>query len=142
MGVPPFTTLTDEQLQYIDSYLKKSISNTKRKYYRETGKEKKYGITLVDIAEYENSTALSESGTDDDSSYFVVKGERIPISDPDLYEAILHLTLKQRNVILQNIALQIPLKEIAGELGVTERAAQKQKHNAIKALKGMLSDDS
>lgn len=143
MSNPLYThqDLTDEMVQYIDRYIKKSISNTKRKYYRETGKAKKYGISLVDIADYENSSALSEPGLEDCCSYFVVQGERIAISDPDLYDAILRLTSTQRDVILQNVVLQIPLKHIAEELGVTERATQKQKHNAIDALKRMLRHD-
>lgn len=134
--------LTDEMVQYIDRYIKKSISNVKRKYYRETDKENRYGISLVDIAGFENSSVISVPGLDGCfSNYFIVKGERIAISDPDLYDAILRLTSTQRDVVLKNVVLKIPLKSIAEEYGVTERATQKQKHNALNKLKRMLCND-
>lgn len=67
--------------------------------------------------------------------YIEVNGIQIPVYDPDLATALLELTETQRSVLIQNVVLDITLKQIAHDLKISERMVRKHKHNAIKSLR-------
>lgn len=70
--------------------------------------------------------------------YIEVRGVRIPVFNTQLAEALNELTEAQKTILLQNVVLKIPLKQIADDLGISSRMAEKHKHNAIRFLKRRL----
>lgn len=67
--------------------------------------------------------------------YIEVKGVQVPVHNPDLAIALLTLTEIQRTVLIQNIVLDITLKQIACDLKISERMVRKHKHNAIESIR-------
>lgn len=70
-----------------------------------------------------------------------MQGIKIPVLNPELADALRSLTETQRLVLLKNVALKIPLKQIALELGVSIGMVEKHKKNAICAIKRRMSVD-
>ena len=70
--------------------------------------------------------------------YIEVRGVKIPVFNTRLAEALNELTEDQKTVLLQNVILKIPLNQIADDLGISTRMAEKHKHNALLFLKRRL----
>ena len=70
-----------------------------------------------------------------------VQGIKIPVLNPELADALRSLTEKQRLVLLKNVVLNVSLKQIALELGISIGMAEKHKNNAIRAIKRRMSVD-
>ena len=70
-----------------------------------------------------------------------VQGINIPVLNPELAEALRSLTETQRLVLLKNVVLNIPMKQIALELGVSIGMVEKHKKNAMRAIKRRMSID-
>ena len=70
-----------------------------------------------------------------------VQGIKIPVLNPELADALRSLTETQRLVLLKNVVLNIPMKQIALELGVSIGMVEKHKNNAIRAIKRRMSAD-
>lgn len=75
--------------------------------------------------EYEGSTDTDESFTEQ--------------TDHNLWQAIQKLPRKQRMVIIFRIFQQLPFKDVADVIGISENSAKVNYHYAIKNLKGQLS---
>ena len=137
------TDIDDDLIQYADKYLKKVIIHAKHHYYRKQKQKEKYGIVLLDLDTFSEELGYEEKGYETTlCQYIDVKGIRIPILDQDLAEAILSLTELQRLVLLQNVCLNITLKDIAHDLKISERMARKHKHNAIESLGRRIEKDA
>lgn len=133
-----FTTndLTEETLHYIDKYLKVTIMNAKRDYFRRENKSRKNGITFVTLEQAENDLVYDDPDLTALSCDFIEEnGVRIPVINPALSFALKKLTSPQRTILLKNVVLKIPLEEISAELGICLRMTKKHKHNAIEAVK-------
>ena len=70
-----------------------------------------------------------------------VQGVKIPVLNPELADALRSLTETQRLVLLKNVVLKIPMKQIALELGVSIGMVEKHKNNAIRIIKRRMSVD-
>ena len=70
-----------------------------------------------------------------------VQGIKIPVLNPELADALRSLTETQRLVLLKNVVLNIPMKQIALELGVSIGMVEKHKKNAMRAIKRRMSID-
>lgn len=128
--------INDELIDYIDKYIKTVIINTKRRYYKNQKREEKYGVVLVELEKFEENLFYEEPGYNDVVyDYIVVDGINIPVYNPCLYEALSALTNLQRTVLIKNIVLDLPLKDIAHMLGISKRMAEKHKHNALKSVR-------
>lgn len=66
---------------------------------------------------------------------------KIPVLNPELADALRSLTETQRLVLLKNVVLNVPMKQIALELGVSIGMVEKHKNNAIRAIKRRMSAD-
>ena len=125
--------ITSELLDYVDKYLKTVISNTKRRYY---------GIVFVELDKYAEDLHYDDPGLEKALCQLIdVQGIKIPVLNPELADALRSLTETQRLVLLKNVALKIPLKQIALELGVSIGMVEKHKKNAICAIKRRMSVD-
>ena len=127
--------LTPERRHYIDRYIKKSINNRMRDYYRRHLRSYKYGISFVSLDQEDPNLYYYEPAFDIASGYFEEYGYRIPIYNPYLFYALGHLTRKERTILLCNVVLSIPLKQIAHKLGISLRVVKRHKQRAIQKLK-------
>ena len=126
--------LTLERRHYIDRYLKRVINNRVRDYYRYQKKASKYGLRFVTLDEID--TILSYEQTFDRVSGFVEAGGfRIPVYSPTLLSALNQLTYLQKEVLIGNVVLSIPLNKIAQRLGISLRMVKKHKQKAIQSIK-------
>ena len=137
-----FEDITSELLDYVDKYLKTVISNAKRRYYRKTKRPRKYGIVFVELDKYAEDLHYDDPGFEQVLCQLIdVQGIKIPVLNPELADALRSLTETQRLVLLKNVVLNIPMKQIALELGVSIGMVEKHKNNAIRAIKRRMSAD-
>lgn len=128
--------ISDDLIQYTDMYIKKVIINAKRHYYREKSKMQKHGIVFVDLETFAENLGCEEAGFEETlCQYITIKGFHVPVYNPELAIALLALTEIQRSVLIQNIVLDITLKQIARDLKISERMVRKHKHNALEAVR-------
>ena len=66
---------------------------------------------------------------------------RIYIESKVLYEELIKLTDKQREVLLKNVILDIPMQDISTQMGISLGKAYKHRRNALKILQRRLSDN-
>ena len=134
--------ISQELLDYVDKYLKIVIGNTKRRYYRNKGRSRKYGIVFVELDKYAEDLHYDDPGFEQVLCQLIdVQGIKIPVLNPELADALRSLTETQRLVLLKNVVLNIPMKQIALELGVSIGMVEKHKNNAIRAIKRRMSAD-
>ena len=129
--------ISEELLDYVDKYLKTVISNAKRRYYRKTKRPRKYGIVFVELDKYAEDLHYDEALC----QLIDVQGVKIPILNPELADTLRSLTETQRLVLLKNVVLKIPMKQIALELGISIGMVEKHKNNAIRIIKRRMSVD-
>ena len=134
--------ISEELLDYVDKYLKTVISNAKRRYYRKTKRPRKYGIVFVELDKYAEDLHYDEPGFEQALFQLIdVQGVKIPILNPELADTLRSLTETQRLVLLKNVVLKIPMKQIALELGISIGMVEKHKNNAIRIIKRRMSVD-
>ena len=122
--------------------LKTVISNAKRRYYRKTKRPRKYGIVFVELDKYAEDLHYDEPGFEQALCQLIdVQGVKIPILNPELADTLRSLTETQRLVLLKNVVLKIPMKQIALELGISIGMVEKHKNNAIRIIKRRMSVD-
>ena len=129
--------ITSELLDYVDKYLKTVISNTKRRYYRNKKRSLKYGIVFVELDKYAEDLHYDDPGIEQALCQWI----KIPVLNPELADALRSLTEKQRLVLLKNVVLKIPMKQIALELGISISMVKKHKDKAIRVIKRRMSVD-
>ena len=134
--------ISEELLDYVDKYLKTVISNAKRRYYRKTKRPRKYGILFLHPDKYAEDLHYDEPGFEQALCQLIdVQGVKIPILNPELADTLRSLTETQRLVLLKNVVLKIPMKQIALELGISIGMVEKHKNNAIRIIKRRMSVD-
>ena len=134
--------ISEELLHYVDKYLKTVINNTKRRYYRNKARFRKYGIVFVELDKYAEDLHYDDPGFEQALCQLIdVQGTNIPVLNPELADALRSLTQTQRLVLLKNVVLNVPLKQIALEIGVSIGMVEKHKMNAIRAIKRRMSAD-
>ena len=132
--------ISEELLDYVDKYLKTVISNAKRRYYRKTKRPRKYGIVFVELDKYAEDLHYDEPGFEQALCQLIdVQGVKIPILNPELADTLRSLTETQRLVLLKNVVLKIPMKQIALELGISIGMVEKHKNKAIRIIKRRMS---
>ena len=134
--------ISEELLDYVDKYLKTVISNATRRYYRKPKRPRKYGIVFVELDKYAEDLHYDDPGLEKALCQLIdVQGVKIPVLNPELADALRSLTETQRLVLLKNVVLKIPMKQIALELGVSIGMVEKHKNNTIRIIKRRMSVD-
>lgn len=133
--------ITDEMEVYCDHYLRKVIHCAALNYYRNVCKAEQQDISFVSL---EDISEMMSSIADDPILYLekiAVKNTVILFSDSELVQAVKKLNFQQRTVVLENIVLGFTLAEIADELHICLRMAQKHKFNALHKLREAIEND-
>ena len=122
--------IDDRIIRYFDAYIKQTLKYTKihfikqqskKREYDDLLKEKKFGDESEDKPDYDRYT-FAEIKVGD----YVIEFE-----SEDLFNQIMSLTDKQREVLLKSVVLDIPMKIIANEMGIGENKVYKHKKNAL-----------
>ena len=102
--------------------------------------ERKY----TDLLKKRNNGLLTSTGAESDRYIY----EKIQIDDyiiefesETVFREIMRLTEKQREVLLKNVVLGIPMEEIARQMGIRENKVYKHKKNALLALAERMKPD-
>ena len=133
--------INEEIIASADSYLRTVIINRKRQYIRKITKLSRHGITMLELERYESNLIFNDSYfKKTETTYFCLKGVQIPISIPELAEALSTLSEIHLQVIMQSEALKIPIEIISKDFGVSKRTINIYKHNAIEELRKKLKD--
>lgn len=128
--------ITNEHIDFCDSYIKKVITNAKRYSYRQKNKNKKFRIIVLDLETQSKYLQFEEKGyADIFTTYIPVSKTIIPVHNFDLAKAIFELSQIQRETILRNIVLGDKLTDIAKENGVSASMVSKHKKRALKIIK-------
>lgn len=133
--------ITDEMEVYCDHYLRKVIHYAALNYCRNVCKAEQQDISFVNL---EDISEMMSSIADESILYFekiAVKNTVILFFDPELVQAVKKLNFQQRTVVLENIVLGFTLAEIADELHICLRMAQKHKSNALHKLREAMEND-
>lgn len=132
--------INEDLLQFADMYLKKVIINAKHHYYREKSLMKKHGIVFVDFETFAEEMGREENYESVLCHYIEIKGYCIPVYNSQLATALMELTEVQRSVLIQNVVLDVTLKQIACDLNISERMVRKHKHNAVESIRRKMTE--
>lgn len=133
--------ITNEHIEFCDMYIKKVITNAKRKFYRPKTKIEKYQIVFVGLDTCEDEISYEDSAFEEIfTTYITVNDIPIPVYNPDLAKALLELTEIQRMVVLRNIVLGDRLSDIADEIGVSVQMISKHKIKALEIIKERMTN--
>lgn len=134
----------NELIPYADRYFKKVIINSQNTYFKEIIKRQKYGIEFVAFSECnDDDLRVDEKGYEMAvSPTLETKEFRITLETPALLTAFCQLTHLQQKVLIYNVILKIPLREIADKFNVSQRMIEKHKANALKKLKRSVCDNA
>jgi hypothetical protein len=127
-------TLKDIEPQLIedvDKYIKTTIANSVKRYYKKQNRHRKYQIVFYSYEECIEEIGYEENFTDICARYIDIDGHRIPVYNQSLFKALFELSSIQRNVLLRNVVLKTPMAQIAKDFGISQRMIQRHKHNAI-----------
>ena len=132
----------DERIiKYFDAYIKQTLKYTKIDYIKQHSKKRE----CDDLLKEKKSKDETEDKPDYDRYIFgeIKVGDYvIEFESDDLFNKIMCLTDKQREVLLKNVVLDIPMKIIANEMGIGENKVYKHKKNALLTLaKRMKADE-
>lgn len=128
--------ISKELIGYVDGYIKTVIKNAKKRYYKQKTRHKKYGLVFVELDKYAENLRYEDPGFERALHQVIdVAGAKITILNPELADALRGLTESQRVVLLKNTFLNVPIKQLASELGISYRMVEKHKNNAIQSIK-------
>ncbi len=124
--------ISEETIHYIDKYIKTSINNVKRDFFKRQKRQAEIPLSSLEYIEFD----IPYIDTNFDISEYIYENDIIvPIYDPLLANALKSLTQYQKIVLLRNVIMQIPLKEIAVYLGISLSMVKKHKHNALEKIR-------
>lgn len=135
------TEFPQDIIIFADRYFKKVIRNAKVKYYQKRLKYQKYGITFVPLSKCaEKDLSMTEQGFENALVQpIAIDIHNIYIENDLLFESIERLTDIQKEILINNVIFEVPLRTIAQDHHISLRMAEKHKANAIRKLKRSLS---
>lgn len=133
--------VTFEMIDFCDRYIKKVITNAKRRFHRTKSHIEGHGVIIVEYDSVIDQLPFEEKGFDEIfTTYITVNDIPIPVHNPDLAEILLELPEVQRMVVLRTMILEETLTDIANELGVSVAMVSKHRKNALKTIKERMSE--
>ena len=133
--------VTFEMIDFCDRYIKKVITNSKRRFHRTKSHIEGHGVIIVEYDSVIDQLPFEEKGFDEIfTTYITVNDIPIPVHNPDLAEILLELPEVQRMVVLRTMILEETLTDIANELGVSVAMVSKHRKNALKTIKERMSE--
>lgn len=133
--------ITFEKIDFCDNYIKKVITNAKRRFYRSKAYVEGRRMIIVEYDSVLERLPFEEKGFDEIfTTYITVNDILIPVHNPDLAEILLELPEVQRMIVLRTIVLGEKLTDIAKELGVSVPMITKHRKKALETIKERMSE--
>lgn len=132
--------ITEQIRRYTDAYLKQVVNFSQKGYLRLKYKDKNHGIKFESFDENIGYDFCVED-VHISSRKILVDNAVIGIDSEELYEALLMLTDKQRNVLIKNVVLDMPISLIAKQMGIRENKVYKHRDVALKKIRRYLDWD-
>lgn len=125
-------------LKYFDAYIKQTLKYTKIDYMKCQFNDAEHSYFLKD-----NKDNLTENSCCDKYICGKVQVDEylIEFESETLFKQVMVLTKKQREVLLKNVVLGIPMSEIAKQMGICENNVYKHKRKALAILIGRIKKD-
>lgn len=134
--------IDERMLKYANAYIKQVVNNAQKNYFRNHLKHTRYDISFEEYNDNINYGKEDYCEINVPFNFFDLGTVRIYIESKVLYEELLKLSEKQREVILKNVVLDIPIQEISKQMGISLGKAYKHRRNAIKILqRGMANNE-
>lgn len=133
--------ITDQIRRYADAYIKQVVNYSQKGFFKVKYKHTNYGI---EFESFNENICYGAKYTDEivvHSRKIVVGNAVIGIDSEELYEALLLLTEKQREVLIKNIVLDIPASQIASQMGIRTNKVYKHRTAALNKIRRYLSWD-
>lgn len=132
----------EDVLHTADKYMKKVLINAKHRFYRVLRKHNPNGYPHYELERCSSVLAYEEPGfLFADSETFDLGEERICLERSELTEALLSLSKRQLDIILQLVFLKKTQEQIATELGISTRMIRKHRDLAFAKLRRLLTDE-
>lgn len=131
--------IDERMLKYANAYIKQVVNNSQKNYFRSTLRHTKYNISFEEYNDNINYFANEIHEFTVPLQFLTVGIVSVEIESNKLYEALLQLTDKQREVLVKNIVFDIPMQDVAKQMKISLGKAYKHKRNAINILRRRLS---
>lgn len=131
--------IDERMLKYANAYIKQVVNNAQKNYFRNCLKHTRYDISFEEYNDNINYNADEHYEIKVPLRFFDFGTVRICIESKVLYEELTKLTDKQREVLLKNVVLDIPMQDISVQMGISLGKAYKHKRNALRILQRRLN---
>lgn len=127
-------------VKYFDAYIKQTLKYTKIDFIKQISDKRNHDDLLKEWKHKGGETADSQN---DRYIFGEVRLDNyiIGFESEILFKQIMHLTEKQREVLLKNVVLDIPMEKIAQQMKIQENKVYKHKKNALSALAKRIKPD-
>ena len=127
-------------VKYFDAYIKQTLKYTKIDFIKQISDKRNHDDLLKEWKHKDGETADSQI---DRYIFGEVRLDNyiIGFESEILFKQIMHSTEKQREVLLKNVVLDIPMEKIAQQMKIQENKVYKHKKNALSALAKRIKPD-
>ena len=127
-------------VEYFDAYIKQTLKYTKIDFIKQISDKRNHDDLLKELKHKDGETADSQNDR------YIFGEVRLDnyingFESEILFKQIMHLTEKQREVLLKNVVLDIPMEKIAQQMKIQENKVYKHKKNALSALAKRIKPD-
>ena len=125
--------IDDRIIRYFDAYIKQTLKYTKIDFIKQHSKNREYEDLLTERKLRSETEGILECDR-------YILGEikvgdcMVGFESENLFNHIMCLTDKQREVLLKNVVLDIPMEKIAKQMGIGENKVYKHKKRALSTL--------
>ena len=127
-----------------DMLIKKSLSTERKNFFRDLGRQRKREFLFSELSEgqifaFEDSSALDAFS--EVEMVFQVMQYSIAVQNSLLYEALLQIEERARNIILLAFWNEMTDQEIADETGINRRTVNSIRNKTYAKLRKILGDN-
>lgn len=133
--------ITEQIRRYTDAYIKQVVNYSQKGFFKVKYKHTNYGIEFETFNENIGYSAKYGEEITVHSRKIVVGNAVIGIDSEELYEALLLLTEKQREVLIKNVVLDMPAPLIAKQMGIRTNKVYKHRTAALEKIRRYLNWD-
>ena len=135
-----FEEVNDAVIVYVDKYLKLLMSNVKYSFLEKYNNSERPIYNCVYLKENDIRFSYCDQKIEKIlCNTFSVEDMEITVNDDALSDCLNNLSNREREIVLRNVVLRTPLKEIAADMGLSERMVKYCKKKALEKMKKGMS---
>lgn len=129
-------------VMYVDKYLKRMMSNVKFSFLDKYNDKDRPLYNCIYLNDNEILFSYNEQGIEKVlSDTYIFENTEITVKDDIISDCLNELSERERKLILRNIVLKTPLKEIALDMGLSERMIKYYKKKALEKIKRRITEN-